>query len=514
MSNCGNNSDLSIVVPDDTRDTTIVCRGFSSNYSVVWTFVLTNSTRTDNHTIGSCGAYPTQCQSGSLQGYTVTRPSPSTSVLTINAVESSEWFQTGNVTCSSKTNGEEALNKTCSIIVTTVDECASDPCRHNGTCSDTRGSFSCTCAPTFRGKLCQSSIIDYCGSAPCMNGGTCTSLEAFHTCECPSKWNGHNCERENLCNGKSCLNGGTCFDRINYFKCECRPNYLGERGKASGRADKRDDQQQEKIKAKRTAEVAASEFEAFIELGKRCGLEGEKLLHGDGSSRSREKQRRHELELRTIELELQRERATEPNATNNNDQVARAPKLPAFNENSDKMDAYLERFERFAASNNWGQETWAIKLSALLTGKALDFYARLPRDEAEDHNKLKGELLKNYDFTEGYRRRGGSTSARTKDQTLKALTESAQRYLDVHNLKFGYSRSQRTSAPTGSNQDNQDTLRELFQRLTEANFTIRPSKCILGTDNVDFIGHRLSEGPKGLPQIQTNRFKFSFIPEA
>nr|KAG5711726.1 hypothetical protein BaRGS_023490 [Batillaria attramentaria] len=52
------------------------------------------------------------------------------------------------------------------------------------------------------------------------------------------------------------------------------------------------------------------------------------------------------LELKTMELQLQRERAAEPNATNNNDQVARAPKLPAFNEHSDKMDAYLERGKR------------------------------------------------------------------------------------------------------------------------------------------------------------------------
>ncbi|KAK7105052.1 hypothetical protein V1264_019673 [Littorina saxatilis] len=43
-----------------------------------------------------------------------------------------------------------------------------------------------------------------------------------------------------------------------------------------------------------------------------------------------------------------------------------------------------------------------------------------------------------------------------------------------------------------------ETLRELFSRLTKANLTVRPSKCILGTDNVDFIGHSLKEGQKGL----------------
>ena len=45
------------------------------------------------------------------------------------------------------------------------------------------------------------------------------------------------------------------------------------------------------------------------------------------------------------------------------DQSARAPKLPAFNENTDKMDAYLERFERFAKNNKW-QETSGLRVLA------------------------------------------------------------------------------------------------------------------------------------------------------
>ena len=51
---------------------------------------------------------------------------------------------------------------------------------------------------------------------------------------------------------------------------------------------------------------------------------------------------------------------------------------------------------------------------------------------------------------------------------------------------------------TSSWEDHVKTLRELFQRLREADLTIRPSKCILGTDRVDFIGHQLSEGVNGL----------------
>ena len=60
------------------------------------------------------------------------------------------------------------------------------------------------------------------------------------------------------------------------------------------------------------------------------------------------------------------------------DAVARAPRLPTFNENSDKMDAYLERFEGFAKNNNWQEAEKATQLSALLTEKSLEFYSRLP----------------------------------------------------------------------------------------------------------------------------------------
>ena len=55
-------------------------------------------------------------------------------------------------------------------------------------------------------------------------------------------------------------------------------------------------------------------------------------------------------------------------------------------------------------------------------------------------------------------------------------------------------------------------LRELFQRLAVANLTIRPSKCILGTDNVDFIGHSLREGLKGLHDANVEKIKTATRP--
>ena len=41
-------------------------------------------------------------------------------------------------------------------------------------------------------------------------------------------------------------------------------------------------------------------------------------------------------------------------------------------------------------------------------------------------------------------------------------------------------------------------LRELFKRLAQAGMTIRPSKCIFGVDNVDFLEHQLQQGLIGL----------------
>ena len=103
-----------------------------------------------------------------------------------------------------------------------------------------------------------------------------------------------------------------------------------------------------------------------------------------------EKRRVHELEMKRLELSVAMPGTTqEPRS----DQSARAPKLPAFNENTDKIDAYLERFQRFAKNNKWQEDVWATRLSALLTGKSLEFYSRLSREEADDYRMLNLALL-------------------------------------------------------------------------------------------------------------------------
>ena len=76
-----------------------------------------------------------------------------------------------------------------------------------------------------------------------------------------------------------------------------------------------------------------------------------------------------EAAKREHELELARLAATNGDGrTAERDDRAEAPKLPAFVDGIDYLDAYLQRFERFADTAKWHRTGWASKLSALLSG--------------------------------------------------------------------------------------------------------------------------------------------------
>ena len=52
-----------------------------------------------------------------------------------------------------------------------------------------------------------------------------------------------------------------------------------------------------------------------------------------------------------------------------------------------------------------------------------------------------------------------------------------------------------------------EALTKLFKRLAQANMTIRPSKCIFGVENVEFLGHQLHQGLIGLNEDNVNKIK-------
>ena len=124
-----------------------------------------------------------------------------------------------------------------------------------------------------------------------------------------------------------------------------------------------------------------------------------------------------ELTLREMELKAQDQASASLAATpppRNKD--AKSPKLPSFIDEKDELDSYLLRFERYAENASWEKDTWAIKLSALLTGRAMDVYTRMSDGDASDYDKLKKALLTRYNYTEdGYRKRFREATPETEE---------------------------------------------------------------------------------------------------
>lgn len=116
-------------------------------------------------------------------------------------------------------------------------------------------------------------------------------------------------------------------------------------------------------------------------------------------------------------------------------QPMKGPKLPPFDETKDNIDAYIQRFERYATAQNLILINWGSHLSALLTGKALDVFARLPPSSALDYDELKNALYKRFEMTEvGFRKKfrtskpdGSETFSSILDSYLERLIESTKR---------------------------------------------------------------------------------------
>ena len=103
-----------------------------------------------------------------------------------------------------------------------------------------------------------------------------------------------------------------------------------------------------------------------------------------------------EVELKKIEAET----TSHPWGPKEKSANPRSPKLPYFDEHTDKMDSYLTRFESYAMSNKWDPSMWASYLSALLKGPALEVFVRLSRDDQSNYGQIKEALLTNFDLTE------------------------------------------------------------------------------------------------------------------
>ena len=101
------------------------------------------------------------------------------------------------------------------------------------------------------------------------------------------------------------------------------------------------------------------------------------------------------------------------------------PPLPVFQEGKDDIDSYLCRFERHASCVGWNKPDWALALSALLSGKALDIISRLTAE------------LKGYDLTEeGYRMKFRQSKLHQGETLKKKLEKEPILHLPDLTLPF------------------------------------------------------------------------------
>ena len=158
----------------------------------------------------------------------------------------------------------------------------------------------------------------------------------------------------------------------------------------------------------------------------------------------------YEKHCRDEEMALEREKLAEQAIRHETElktkerikNMAKDPKLPYFEDSKDKMDSYLSRFEKYAEANGWLKEKWALNLSALLKGRALEVYDRLSTDDAGDYDKLKEALLKNFEMTEvGFRKRfkeGRPEKSETFVQFVSRIGNYLEKWLSLGNVEKTY----------------------------------------------------------------------------
>ena len=145
--------------------------------------------------------------------------------------------------------------------------------------------------------------------------------------------------------------------------------------------EEKDKEREQKDKEREQKEKDREEKDKDRELEK-LRIEAEKLKI-EAARKDKEMEMEKEIALKKIEAEvelkkIEAETTSHPWGPKEKSSNPRSPKLPYFDEHTDKMDSYLTRFESYALSNKWDPSMWASYLSALLKGRALEVFVGFP----------------------------------------------------------------------------------------------------------------------------------------
>ena len=132
-------------------------------------------------------------------------------------------------------------------------------------------------------------------------------------------------------------------------------------------AEQKDKGREQKDREREQTEKDREQKDKDRELEK-LRIEAEKMKI-EAACKDKEMEMEKEVALKKIEakVELKKikaETTSHPWWPKEKSSNPRSPKLPYFNEHTDKMDSYLTRFESYALSNKWDPSMWASYLSA------------------------------------------------------------------------------------------------------------------------------------------------------
>ena len=188
--------------------------------------------------------------------------------------------------------------------------------------------------------------------------------------------------------------------------------------------EKREAEQKEKDRELEKMKIEAARKDKEVEK-----------LKIEAARKDKEMEMEKEVALKKIEAEvelkkIEAETTSHPWGPKEKSSNPRSPKLPYFDEHTDKMDSYLTRFESYALSNKWDPSMWASYLSALLKGRALEVFVRLSRDDQSDYGQIKEALLTNFDLTERSFRKKFRDCRPKKAETFRQFSGRLASYLD------------------------------------------------------------------------------------
>ena len=198
-------------------------------------------------------------------------------------------------------------------------------------------------------------------------------------------------------------------------------------------AEQKDKEREQKDKEREQKEKDREQKDKDRELEK-LRIEAEKLKI-EAARKDKEMEMEKEIAIKKIEAEvelkkIEAETTSHPWGPKEKSSNPRSPKLPYFDEHTDKMDSYLTRFESYALSNKWDPSMWASYLSALLKGRALEVFVRLSRDDQSDYGQIKEALLTNFDLTERSFRKKFRDCRPEKAETFRQFSGRLASYLD------------------------------------------------------------------------------------